>query len=88
MNLREAEKYLEKTLRVTQEMCQRHVERELSIDGLCKRLSQFADVLYLGVILATFPVGVYSIGKAISQDREQPSKSERYELPIKRPLTP
>ncbi|MEK6825889.1 MAG: hypothetical protein AABY00_03825 [Nanoarchaeota archaeon] len=77
MDLRETERYIERTLDVTRATCQKYVERELSIDGLCKRLSQFADILYLGVIFVTFPVGVYSINKAISLHHEHLQQTQR-----------
>ena len=61
MNLRKAERYLEQSLQVTREIYQRHLERELSIEGLCQRLSQFADVAYVGIMISIFPVTLYSL---------------------------
>ncbi len=75
MDIKDAEEYLERTLRFTQEMYMRQtkrIERELTLDGLTKRLSQFADTVYLVSIISVFPVCVYSLGRPLS-----PQKIER-----------
>ena len=71
---------IERMIRHTEEYMRKQVERELSLDGLQKRLSQLSDTLYLGVILASFPVCMYALHNTISEHvREQPPMSERFE---------
>lgn len=62
---------IERMIRHTEEYMRKQIERELSLDGIQKRLSQLADTLYLGIICATPFVCIYGLGKAISQKQEQ-----------------
>ena len=73
MDLRNAERYLEHTLQITQKLYDKHVEQELTLDGFSRRLSQMADTMYLGFIILSFPVCMYSLDRALSLDSEQPT---------------
>ena len=72
MDLRNAERYLERTLQITQRLYDKHIERELTLDGFSQRLSQLADALYLGFVVLSFPVCMYGLNRTLPVDREQP----------------
>jgi hypothetical protein len=63
------EDYLAATLRRTQELYEKHLERELTIEGFTQRLSQLIEVGYLTFVLSSFPVALYSLDRAISREQ-------------------
>lgn len=69
---------IERMIRHTEEYIRKRIERELTIDGIQKRLYQLTDTLYLGVIVATPLVCMYGLEKAIPPMREH----EQRVLPV------
>lgn len=67
--MKDDEKYsaIERMVQHTEAYMRKQIERELTLDGVQRRLYQLTDVLYLTLILASFPVCWYAINKAIPE---------------------
>ncbi len=64
--------YLQKTLEVTEAFARRQIDRQLTIEGICRNLGTLAGALYTISILGVLPATCYEL-------REQGGASARSE---------